>query len=133
MGVSGMAIIVTAEDNADIRKLAARSLRRAGHTVVETADGREALDAVRAHRPDAVVTDVDMPRMTGLELSAAIRADPDLKHTPVLVVSGSIELHDVRAAEAGVTAVLGKPYAPPELLQHLDELLAHPSRHGHGS
>ena len=128
-----MAVIVTAEDNDDIRRLSARSLRRAGHTVVETADGAEALKAVREHRPDVIVTDVDMPRMTGLELSAAIRADPDLKHTPVLVVSGSIELHDTRAAEAGVTAVLGKPFAPAELLHHLDELLAHPSRHGHAS
>lgn len=128
-----MAVIVTAEDNDDIRALSARSLRRAGHVVFPTSDGVDALAAVREHRPDVVVTDVDMPRMTGLELCRAIRADDDLKHTPVLVVSGSIELHDTRAADAGVTAVLGKPFAPDELLHHLDGLLAHPSRYGQAS
>jgi CheY-like chemotaxis protein len=128
-----MAVIVTAEDNDDIRSMVARSLRRAGHVVFPNADGADALAAAREHRPDVVITDVDMPRMTGLELSRAIRDDDDLKHTLVLVVSGSIELHDARAADAGVTAVLGKPFVPSELLHHLDELLAHPSRYGHGS
>jgi CheY-like chemotaxis protein len=128
-----MAVIVTAEDNADIRALSARSLRRAGHIVFPTADGLDALAAVREHRPDVVVTDVDMPRMTGLELCRAIRDDEELAHIPVLVVSGSIDLHDDRAAKAGVTAVLGKPFMPAELLHHLEGLLAHPSRRGHAS
>jgi CheY-like chemotaxis protein len=123
-----MAMIVTAEDNEDVRVLTARSLRRAGHTVVETADGLEGLAAVREHAPDVVITDVDMPRMTGLELCRAIRDDPELRHTPVLVVSGSITPDDSSAASSGVTAILGKPFAPSELLQRLDEMLAHPSQ-----
>ena len=125
-----MAVIVTAEDNEQIRVLTARSLQRAGHTVVATADGVEALAAVREHAPDVVITDVDMPRMTGLELCRAIREDPQTSHLPVLAVSGSISPEDSGAARAGVTAVLGKPFTPDELRHRLDELLAHPAQ-GH--
>ncbi len=122
-----MALLVTAEDHADIRMVMARALRRAGHTVIPTADGAEGLAAVREHRPDAVVTDVDMPNMTGLQLTRAIREDPDLRHTPVMMVSGSISPDDPRARGAGVTTIVGKPFTPDELLRHLDEILAHPS------
>jgi CheY-like chemotaxis protein len=119
-----MAVLVTAEDNDQIRAAVARSLERAGHTVIATADGVAGLAAVREHHPDAVVTDVEMPGMTGLELCRAIRDDPELRHTPVLVASGSIDTGDPRTAEAGVTATIGKPFTPAELLRSLDDLLA---------
>jgi CheY-like chemotaxis protein len=123
-----MALLVTAEDNDDVRTVMARALQRAGHTVIATPDGAEALAAAREHRPDAVITDVDMPIMTGLELSRAIREDTDLRHTPVVVVSGSIAPNDPRALDAGVTVIIGKPFTPAELLRRLDEVLAHPSQ-----
>ncbi len=122
-----MALLVTAEDDDDLRRVMARSLERAGHTVLATANGADALAAVREHRPDAVITDVEMPRMTGLELCQAIRQDHALAHTPVLVVSGSIDPHDPRAAAAGVTAIVPKPFSPRELLQRLGEMLGRPS------
>ena len=123
-----MALLVTAEDNEDLRAVITRSLERAGHTVIATADGGQGLAAVREHRPDAVITDVDMPVLTGLDLCRAVREDPDLRHTPVLVVSGSISTADPAAMDAGVTTIIGKPFTPVELLHHLDEVLAHPSR-----
>lgn len=122
-----MALVVTAEDNEGVRLVVERSLRRAGHTVIATADGAQGLAAAREHHPDVVITDVDMPNMTGLELSRAIRDDPDLRHTPVMVVSGSIALNDPRAFDAGVTRIICKPFTPHELLGHLDEVLANPS------
>ncbi len=123
-----MALLVTAEDDDDLRRVMARSLERAGHTVVATRDGAEALAAAREHHPDAIVTDVEMPRMTGLELCHAVRQDEALRHVPVLVVSGSIDPHDPRAAIAGVTAILPKPFSPRELLEQLGDLLAHASQ-----
>jgi CheY-like chemotaxis protein len=75
-------------------------LHRAGHRVVATADGKQALAAVREHRPDAVVADVDMPHTAGLQLCGAVRSDPDLMHTPV-VISGSIDLRDPRSMDTG--------------------------------
>jgi CheY-like chemotaxis protein len=122
-----MAVLVTADDDEDIRMLVTRSLRKAGHEVIAVADGLEGLAAVRKHHPDAVITDIDMPHMTGLQLCREIRRDPELKHIPVVVVSGSIDTEDIHALEAGVTVVIAKPFAAGVLLHQLTEVLAHPS------
>jgi CheY-like chemotaxis protein len=118
-----MALIVTAEDHEDIRLMTTRSLQRVGHVVIATTNGEQALDAIRQHHPDAVVTDIDMPRMTGLELCRAIRDDPQLRDIPILVVSGSIHPDDPQAAACGATDVLAKPHMPNELVERLAVLL----------
>ena len=124
-----MAILVTAEDDEAIRTIVTRSLRRAGHSVIAVSDGVQGLAAVRQHHPDAVITDVDMPNMSGLQLCREIRRDPELKHIPVVVVSGSIGAQDAHALEAGVTMIVPKPFVADELLRHLTEVLSHPSLH----
>ncbi|WP_041832557.1 response regulator [Actinoplanes sp. N902-109] len=116
-------MIVVAEDHEDILFVLRRSLERAGHEVITTTDGAQALEAVRAHRPDIVVSDVDMPRMTGLDLCRAIRADAGLRHIPVVLASGSMLPGDVRAAEAGASATLLKPFLPAQLLACVAALL----------
>ncbi|MGX6604258.1 response regulator [Micromonosporaceae bacterium Da 78-11] len=123
-----MAVLVTAEDDEDIRTIVTRSLQRAGHSVIAVSDGVQGLAAVREHHPDAVITDVDMPHMTGLQLCREMRRDPELKHIPVVVVSGSIDSQDAHALEAGVTMILPKPFVAGELLHHLTQMLAHPSQ-----
>lgn len=130
-----MALIVTAEDDEDVRYVTTRVLRSAGHTVIATHDGAEGFYATHQNRPDVVITDFTMPRMTGLQLCRAIRDDPCLSHTPVLMVSSSIGAGDRRAADAGVTALLGKPFNAAELRDRIDAVLRHPSqrgRHGRG-
>ena len=109
-------MIVVAEDHEDIRFVVQRALERAGHRVVAAADGAAALEAVRRHRPDIVVTDLDMPHMTGLELCRAIRADADLQHIPVVLASGSLQDDDERATAVGASATLTKPFLPAQLL-----------------
>ncbi|MBG0567513.1 response regulator [Actinoplanes aureus] len=116
-------MIVVAEDHEDIRYVLKRSLERAGHRVVAAADGKAALAAVREHRPDLVVTDVDMPHMTGLDLCRAIRADDDLRHIPVVVASGSLMPGDSLAEDAGASATLLKPFVPAQLLALIATLL----------
>jgi CheY-like chemotaxis protein len=116
-------MIVVAEDHEDIRMVVQRALERAGHQVVATADGAAAWDAVRQHRPDVVVTDLDMPRMTGLDLCRAIRADADLKHIPVVLASGSLLPGDARAEAVGASATLLKPFVPAQLLEMVARLL----------
>lgn len=122
-----MAMIVLAEDHDDIRYAVTRALQRAGHEVLATADGLSALDAIRQHRPDVVVTDVDMPRMTGLELCRAIRADDALRHIPVVLASGSLLPGDTRAAEVGASDTLLKPFLPAQLLACLARFLPSPA------
>jgi CheY-like chemotaxis protein len=116
-------MIVVAEDHDDIRYVLQRALERAGHSVVTASDGAAALEAIRAHVPDVVVTDVDMPRMNGLDLCRAIRADAGLRHIPVVLASGSIMPGDERAAEVGANATLLKPYLPAQLLACIAALL----------
>ena len=118
-----MALIVVAEDDEDIRRIMVRVLQRADHTVVETADGAAALRAVLDHGPDLVVSDIDMPVMTGVELAQAIRADPVTKDLPVLLVSGSLVRGDTRPNEAQATAVLLKPFRPQELVASVERTL----------
>jgi CheY-like chemotaxis protein len=116
-------MIVLAEDHDDIRYVLKRTLERSGHTVVTAVDGVQALEAIRRHRPDVLVSDVDMPRMNGLDLCRAVRADPRLRHIPVVLVSGSLLPGDARAAEAGASATLLKPFLPAELLACITRLL----------
>jgi CheY-like chemotaxis protein len=118
-----LTMIVVAEDHEDIRFVLKRALERAGHEVVAAADGAEALEAVRRHRPEIVVTDVDMPHMSGLELCRAIRADAELQHIPVVLASGSLLPGDHRAAEVGASATLLKPFLPAQLLACVTALL----------
>lgn len=119
-----MALIVTVDDHDDVRALIERSLQRAGHTVITAVDGVTGLASVRQHRPDVVITDVDMPHMNGLELCDAITQDPDLQHIPVMLVSGSIHPDDPRTEYAGAAVMLSKPFAPRRLLDAVEGLLA---------
>ena len=123
-----MAVLVTAEDDEDIRMVVTRSLRKAGHEVIAVADGVQGLAAVREHRPDAVITDVDMPHMTGLQLCQEIRRDPELRHIPVVVVSGSLDEDDSSAFAAGVPAIVPRPFVARVLVRRLAQVLAHPSQ-----
>jgi CheY-like chemotaxis protein len=116
-------VIVVAEDHEDIRYVLKRSLERAGHVVVAAADGVAALAAIREHLPELVVTDVDMPNMTGLDLCRAIRADRRLRHIPVVLASGSMLPGDARAADVGATATLLKPFLPAQLQALVQDLL----------
>jgi len=118
-----MTVLVLAEDDDDIRMLAGRILRRAGFEVIETADGAAALSAVREHRPAAVVSDIDMPAMSGFELCMALRAEPATTHLPVIFISGSLVPGDTRPAQAKATSVLYKPFLPRELVTCVQEAL----------
>jgi CheY-like chemotaxis protein len=125
-----MALIVVAEDNGDVRDVIGRILRRAGHTVIEVPDGAAGLQAVQEHRPDALVSDIDMPLVSGVELCQAIRADPELCHLPVLFVSGSLIPGDTRPTDAEVTAVINKPFVARNLTAAVDRALESGHRPG---
>jgi CheY-like chemotaxis protein len=128
-----VARIVVAEDDDDIRDIMVRVLTKGGHAVTEAADGAAALYAMRQEPPDAVMTDVDMPVMTGIELCQAIRADARLRDLPVIFVSGRLLPGDTRPADVGATSVLPKPFTPAKLLACLDEALGAGERIAEGA
>lgn len=86
--------------------------------VWQAGDGLEALDAIRRHRPDLVVTDLSLPRLDGFELVSAIRSDPALAGIPVLCLSGyGGHAHEDKARAAGCDRLLQKPCMPDALAE----------------
>jgi signal transduction histidine kinase len=111
-----MARIVLADDNADMRDYL-RRLLRPRYAVEAVPDGEAALAAVRAQRPDLVLADIMMPRMDGLELLRALRADPETASIPIVLLSARAgEEASVEGLEAGADDYLIKPFSARELL-----------------
>jgi CheY-like chemotaxis protein len=118
--------VLVADDEEDIRLLVCLAVRKAGCTVVaDAADGAEALRAAREQRPDLVVLDVSMPGATGLEVCAALRADPLTAGCRVLLLSAGASPDDVaRGLAAGADAYLPKPFTVAGLVAQVRELTA---------
>lgn len=111
--------ILLVDDSATVRGLVARALRLAGlplGNISQAGNGVEALEVLNTQEVDVVVTDIHMPEMDGLALIAHLRADPKLKHLPVIVVSteGGAE-RIAEARELGIKAYLRKPFKPEQV------------------
>jgi len=119
-----VAQVVLAEDNLDHQKVIAEVIRRLGHEVFVADDGVQGLEAVRKHRPALLIADVDMPHLNGLELCAAIRDDPGLAGTPVVLITAYLLPGDPRLAAAGAIGVVAKPFSVPTLTDSLRGYLA---------
>ncbi|WP_433294775.1 ATP-binding protein [Actinoplanes sp. CA-030573] len=119
-----MSTVVVAEDNADHQRVIAEVVRRLGHQPILADDGLEALAAVRAHRPVLLLADIDMPRMSGLELCARLREDPDIAGIPVILITAYLLPGDPRLSASGAIGVIGKPFSVPALLNVLRGHLA---------
>jgi two-component system response regulator MprA len=114
--------ILVVEDDAAVRDSLARTLRFEGYQVEIAGDGRAALDAVRTADPDAVILDVNMPRMDGLEACRQLRADGVV--LPVLMLTARDTVGDrVAGLDAGADDYLVKPFALQELLARIRALL----------
>ena len=92
--------ILLAEDDRFLRRACETALTRRGLNVVAAADGEEALALIRAERPDLVLLDLLMPKVTGIEVLRTLKADAGLRDIPVLILSNSsreLEMHDAEA------------------------------------
>jgi len=114
--------VLVVDDDTAVRDSLARTLRFEGHDVDTAADGSAALDAVRAREPDAVILDVGMPVLDGLETCRRLRAGGHL--VPVLMLTARDDVGDrVAGLDAGADDYLAKPFALQELLARLRALL----------
>ncbi|GAB4478647.1 MAG: hypothetical protein Kow0088_18690 [Anaerolineales bacterium] len=120
-----MAKILIAEDERDIRDLIAFTLQFAGHEVITTSNGEEALQAVRAQKPQLVLLDVRMPKMTGYEVCKEIKTDPQTRTIPVIFLSAKGQESEIRDGyEAGADQYLLKPFSPDQLIEQVNKVLA---------
>jgi CheY-like chemotaxis protein len=124
-----MAKILIADDEQDIRDLLAFTLRFAGHEVVAASNGEEAYELTRTEKPELVLLDVRMPQMNGLEACRQIKADPALRHIPILFVSAWGQESEIKSGiDAGAVGYVVKPFEPNQIILKVAELVAHRSK-----
>ena len=122
--MSDRPLVVCADDDEDILSLVTLRLERAGFDVAKARDGDQAVETVRARRPSLAILDVMMPKRTGYEVLAELRADPSLAGLKVILLSARVQEADVeRGLDAGADAYLAKPFKAPELVAKVQELL----------
>jgi CheY-like chemotaxis protein len=116
--------ILVADDEAYILQVVALKLRNAGYDVITAFDGQEALGILRAQPVDLVVTDLQMPHMTGIGLARAMAADPRLASIPVMMLTARGHLlREGEADSANIARVVHKPFSPRALLVEIESLL----------
>ena len=117
--------VLIADDEHHIRCVLGDRLRKQGFTVIEAGDGEEALSLAREHKPDAIVTDLQMPRMTGLEFALAAKSDSTLASTPfILLTARSYLASPDLIASTNIRATLAKPFSAREVVDKVSQILA---------
>jgi DNA-binding response OmpR family regulator len=120
-----MTKILIAEDERDIRDLITFTLRFANYDVIAASNGEEAVTLAKKEVPDLILMDVRMPRMTGYEACAAIKAEQNLKDIPIIFLSAKGQDSEIQAGlQAGATEYLLKPFAPDQLTERIQAILA---------
>jgi chemosensory pili system protein ChpA (sensor histidine kinase/response regulator) len=117
-------VIVVADDSISVRKFVGRMLEKNGYRVKLAADGLEAAELVAQHGCHLVVTDLEMPRMTGYELMVQLRQNPQTRRIPVMVVTSRAGAkHRDRAIKEGATSFLTKPVQEDQLIAAVEQLI----------
>jgi two-component system, cell cycle response regulator DivK len=119
------ATVLYVEDNEYNRKIVRQLLTQTTFRLQEAVDGEAALGMVRQERPDLILMDVQLPRMSGLDVTRALRLDPATADVPIIVVTSfALSGDDQRALAAGASAYIAKPYSPRELLALIRKFLS---------
>lgn len=120
-----MAKILVVEDERDIRDLVELTLGFAGHSVVKSNNGADALEIVEAVQPDLILMDVRMPRMTGYETCRALKNMDAVKDIPVVFLSAKGQQSEMESGmDAGAYDYILKPFAADYLIRRVAEILA---------
>jgi two-component system, OmpR family, alkaline phosphatase synthesis response regulator PhoP len=118
--------ILLCDDEQHILRAAEFKFKRAGYEVVCASDGQEGWELIEVCRPDIVVTDCQMPRLSGLGLAERIRQSPETASLPVILLSAKgfeLPLEDLRR-QYGIRCLMAKPFSPRELFARVEAVLA---------
>jgi len=117
--------ILIVEDNPQNMRLVEMSLRVKNYTLLKATDGEEALDMAIGERPDLIIMDIQLPKMSGLEVTRKLRETPAFSHTPIIGVTAYAMKGDKkRIIESGCDAYLSKPINTRELPGMVTEMLS---------
>jgi len=116
--------ILYIEDNEMNRKIVRDLLKRTKYTLVEAYDGEAGVAKALEMRPDLILMDIQLPKISGLEATKRLRAETATAKTPIIAITSfALSGDDVKAKEAGATAYLAKPYSPFDLLTLIRKIL----------
>ncbi|MBU2458256.1 MAG: response regulator [Planctomycetes bacterium] len=118
--------ILIADDEVHIVQVVAMKFRNNGFEVVTADNGKEAYNLCCEENPDIIVTDYQMPGMTGIELVEKLRQKPEFADIPVIILTArGFAIEDEQKDKLRITECLGKPFSPKELLVRVESVLEH--------
>jgi len=116
--------ILVIEDHEDNRRILRDLLTSAGYEPIEAVSGEEGVALAETHRPDLILMDIQLPGLDGYEATRRIKANPALRHIPIIAVTSyALSGDEVKAKEAGCDAYVTKPFSPRALLAKVREFL----------
>jgi two-component system alkaline phosphatase synthesis response regulator PhoP len=116
--------ILVADDESHILNVVSLKLRNAGFRVITACDGQEALDLAVAEKPDLLITDYHMPRLSGIELCRRLKQDVQTQGIPAIMLTArGYHLDEQDTADSGIYEMLSKPFSPRHLLLTVNQVL----------
>jgi len=117
-------LILVVDDETHILHVVGLKLSNAGYEIITAEDGEEGMDMAVEHQPDLVITDFQMPFMTGLELSIALKEHEVTCETPALMLTArGFSLTDDQLSQTNIRGVISKPFSPREILDQVAALV----------
>jgi len=119
-----MAKILIVDDSNSMRQMINFTLKSAGHEITEAVDGMAGLVKAKTAKFDLVITDINMPNMTGIEFTRQLRTQPDYKFTPILMLTTEVSVEKKQEGKAaGATGWIVKPFKPEDLLATVGKVI----------
>ncbi len=117
--------ILVADDESHILNVVSLKLRNAGFRIVCARDGQEAYDLVLLEKPDLLITDYQMPELTGLELCQKLHLLPEFANLPAIMLSArGYQLEEKDTAASGIVTMISKPFSPRQLLSAVEQVIS---------
>ena len=117
-------IIMAVDDSASVRQMVSFTLKQAGYQVLEAVDGKDALSKVDGSGVHMMLTDLNMPNMDGIELTRQMRANPNYKFIPIVLLTTESQAEKKQEGKtAGATGWIVKPFKPEQLLAVVKKVL----------